>query len=107
MSALSEYWFSLLMEASLPQEEALALAQKIYAEGYEVTSRRYRHLARLPEGKTGIEALMEHDPRLATHCKKHGLEDMAADQYRRCFADKDGLNLTLDLRTFKEFLKLR
>lgn len=107
MSKLSEYWFDTLMETSLPEAEAIALAEKCFREGYEVTSRRYRSLARLPEGKTGIEALIEVDSGVGVHCRTHGLEEDAADFYRRCYAYKAGLQTQLDLRTFKHFLKLR
>lgn len=36
--------------------------QKLIDAGYVQTSNRYRSVARLPEGKTAIQALIESDP---------------------------------------------
>jgi hypothetical protein len=40
-----------------PQEDILAEARRLLGKGYYQTSRRHRRLARLPEGKTGRQAL--------------------------------------------------
>ena len=48
--------------------------------GFEQVSRKYRTLARLPLGKTGLEALAEVDPDLAAQFLRNA-NRMAAEQY--------------------------
>jgi hypothetical protein len=73
----------------------------IVAQGYEQVSRKYRIVARLPEGKTGLEALAEVDPELA----KHMLDEVnleAGRHYMRVHARHTQLSLTWE--EFNEFL---
>jgi hypothetical protein len=87
---------------SLPQEEADALAKKLRAEGFKQTSNKFRHVARLPPGMTGLEALEEVEPSFARELLRR-VEEQAAEHYRRIHADRHGLRETLDLRTFQAF----
>ena len=73
---------------------------KLIEDGYEQVSRKYRTVARLPPGKTGLEALREVDPRLADQFLKNANE-MAKHQYLRCY-DSDKIELTYE--EFSEFL---
>lgn len=75
----------------------------LVAAGYQQTSRTHYggHVAGLPLGKTGIEALAAHDPRLAAH-----LDEGEATRHYLCYwAAKDGLRLILRRRPFTAFLK--
>jgi hypothetical protein len=87
---------------SLPQEEADALAKKLRAEGFKQTSNKFRHVARLPPGKTGLEALAELEPEYVRALQQR-VEDQAAEHYLRVYAARAGLEQTLDLRTFQAF----
>jgi hypothetical protein len=71
--------------------------------GFEQVSRKYRTLARLPAGKTGLEALAEVDAALAARFLQNANEH-AAEQYRRCFARHENkVELTID--EFNEYLE--
>ena len=58
-------------------------------------------VARLPEGKTGLEALAEVDPRLAKNMLDR-MNNAAAEQYLRCYA-KPPYVLNLSVEEFDEF----
>jgi hypothetical protein len=47
----------LTTEELTPQPEDHEFAKKLVAEGWKQTSRRHRHVSRLPPGMTGVEAL--------------------------------------------------
>lgn len=98
--------FDAQLELSLPEAEAKALALKIYREGRGVqVSRRYRMIATLPEGETGLKALKRCSP---THYKRvmASAERSARQDYATYCASKDGQMHELDMRTFAEFKKL-
>ncbi len=89
--------------ASHPSARVVAL----FEEGYLQTSRKFCHVARLPEGKTGIEALIaaelasEHPhPRAVSWANGMG-ELHAANHYRKCHAQREGLWMELDSDTFE------
>ncbi len=77
----------------------------LVAQGYKQVSRKYRMVAGLPEGKTGLEALKEADPEKYADLMTR-VEEMAADRYRTYCADKNGHRLTLTWEEFNEFLTL-
>lgn len=79
-----------------PKEQA----QKLINEGYCQVSGRYRILAKLPEGKTAVEALIEADPRW-----KAKFEDIALGQYLRVYSQTE-CQAELDIETFAEFRRL-
>ncbi len=104
-------------EALNPPLDIQARVEQLFNDGYLQTSRKFRGVARLPDGKTGIEALNEaelanvnlpsdhpsfaywqdHYPKWAS-----GMGELqAAKQYRACHAEKAGLYLTLDAATFE------
>lgn len=71
-------------------------ARVLVAEGYKQTSRKFRHVARLPRGKSGLEALKEADPEGYAHIMDNA-ERQAADTYRRIHArGPDKLSLTVE-----------
>ncbi len=85
--------------------------QKLFDDGWRQISRKYRLIARLPEGKTGKQALydgrieslngvrLEHwTVRTRTWVNVLG-EYNCADHYRRCYAQGD-LRMELDAHTF-------
>jgi hypothetical protein len=76
-------------------------AHELLAKGYQQISRKYRHVARLPEGKTGLQALMEVDPLLAKRMLDSA-ESYAKEHYLRVHA-KD--KLTLSEEEFEAFKK--
>jgi hypothetical protein len=73
-------------------------------QGYEQISRKYRMLGRLPEGKTGLEALREVDPRLAQHFLDNA-NNAAKDQYIRCYTRGEPYRIELTREEFDEFLR--
>lgn len=76
-----------------------ATARRLVAEGYHQVSRAYREVARLPEGKTGIEALQDVGWRDAA-----GMSEWhAADQFRRVYAEGRGLTRKLTRSEFEWF----
>lgn len=70
----------------------MAHLRDLIAQGYEQVSRKYRRLARLPLGMTGLEALRQADPELASHLERN-LEETAKFMYLRIHA-KDFVVLT-------------
>jgi hypothetical protein len=93
-------------------EEHLETARCLIEEGWHQVSRRYRSLARLPDGLSGVTALIDAElrseyphPDLESWAK--GLGDThAGDHYLRCYALRDGNVCELDIPTFAAFRKL-
>lgn len=67
-------------------------------------SNRYRLIARLPEGKTGLEALKERAPESFEHIMQHA-EQLAADEYRRTYARQHGDEVELSSEDYSAFRK--
>lgn len=63
-------------------------AERLVSEGWEQISRKYRMLARLPPGLTGLEALREHDHKLVDRFLAVA-EDNARFQYLRVYAPEE------------------
>lgn len=76
---------------------------QLIAQGYIQVSRRYRIVARLPEGKTGLEALREVDPRLVQEMLDR-VERDATDMYLRVHATP-AEKLNLSETEFEAFLE--
>jgi len=75
---------------------------ELVAAGYMQVSRKYRTIARLPPGKTAIEAMKELHP----HAYQQVLEDIeqsAMRQYLRVYAHSDGNTLELTEEQFNAF----
>ena len=73
------------------------------------TSRRHLHVARLPPGMTGIEALSNAlqergDFRFAQEVEDHWCEGSAGEFYMRCYAAEEGFGATVSSpMDYKEF----
>ena len=74
----------------------------LIAAGFQQVSRKYRMLARLPPGMTGLEALATVDPQLAAHMLLNA-NRQAAEQYMRVYA-KGPDQVTLTEHEFDEYL---
>ena len=75
-------------------------AQALIARGYMQVSSKNRTLARLPPGKTALEALAEVDPQAAKDIRER-MEDQARSRYLRMYA-ADCVEVTDDVfRAFK------
>jgi len=93
--------------------EHIEAARRLLAEGWCQTSRRFRCVARLPPGQTGVEALIDASRRhrsfpladLERWARGLG-ERHAGDHYLRCHAEQDGNSRQLDIPTFAAFRKL-
>lgn len=77
-------------------------AEEMIAQGYKSTSNKYRTVARLPPGKTGIEALREVSPHEYRDIMRQ-LEQRCADRYRCIYAEKNGDQLELSPEEFTAF----
>lgn len=67
------------------------------------TSNKYRSVARLPEGMTGVEALKQYAPDEYRHTMAR-LEQQAADTFRRIYADRvDGCHRELTVEEWQAF----
>ena len=75
----------------------------LLARGARQTSRKYRGVACLPRGMTGIEALKERSPEQYTRLLKD-MESRAADMYRTYVAQSFGDHYELSVEQFNEFL---
>lgn len=75
----------------------------LIAQGYEQVSRKRRTIARLPEGKTGLEALAAVDPTHVANLRT-SMENHAAEFFRRIYAEHAGLTVVLTEEEFSEFL---
>jgi hypothetical protein len=85
-------------------------AAELVGKWFQV-SRRYRTVARLPDGMTGIEALIEAQaqseyphPDYEKWAKGMG-EGSAGDHFLRCYAKKQELWMELGRRTFEAYRK--
>lgn len=87
------------------KRKAEVRASDLLKQGYVQISRRYRIVARLPRGKTGLEALEEADPALVEDWLA-SLEERATEQYLRVYAPNE-LKETLTEEEFNAFLRLR
>lgn len=76
--------------------------EQLVAAGYMQISRAYRRVARLPPGKTAIEAIKEGHPRLYQQLVED-MEESAKRNYLRLCAEKDGNGLELTEELFKQF----
>ena len=93
-------------------DEHIESARQLIEEGWHQTSRAYRMLARLPDGMTGVEALIDAERR-SQHPQSNvvkwanGLGNAGAgEHYLRCYASRDLHGCTLDIPTFSAFKKL-
>lgn len=93
-------------------QEHIDHAMRLINEGACQVSRKHRMVARLPPGKTGVQALIEAErasehphPNLEEWARGMG-EAHAGDHYMRCYADQEGNIVTLDIPTFAAFRKL-
>lgn len=80
---------------------------QLVKEGWKQTSRKYRMIARIPEGYTAIEALKESDPKAAEDLLRR-LNQWAANSFRRLGRPSDKFKdcfRELDEETFKAFRK--
>lgn len=87
---------------SVKSEDAEWIAWLLIEHGWKQTSRRWRMLSRLPDGKTGIEALAEAS-KDAPWAKKLGERDSAA-QFCRVYAGE--LTISVPRNVFDAFRKL-
>lgn len=93
------------MTGPLTREEkrARAKAQRLIDEGWEQTSRKYRAVARLPAGKTGLQALLEVDPLRVLRLLENA-EMWAADEFRRVHShEENGMRQELTNVEFHAF----
>jgi hypothetical protein len=92
--------------AYTPEDEArddAEIAAELVRAGWKSVSNQYRHIARLPEGKTGLEVLRACAPDEFRRIMEHA-EKRAADTYLRMFAGADAGTLqTLDYAMFQAF----
>ncbi len=105
MSRLSDECFERLMAESVPTDEAERIAADLHARGAQQTSRKFRCVAWLPSGETGMQALERVAPNAAREIRQR-IEDSCADTYRRMHAERDGNQQALDLRTFQAFKRI-
>lgn len=80
------------------------LMTHLVRDGYMQTSARFRCVARLPEGKTGLEALRDVAPNDYARIMGQA-ERNAADEFRRIYAERCGLQIQLGPEEFAAFKK--
>lgn len=81
------------------------IAEQLVRDGWQSTSNKYRVIARLPEGKTGLEAVREVDPIAYKRIMEHA-ERQAEAYYRRMLANTSaGTQQTLDESMWRAFKK--
>jgi hypothetical protein len=73
---------------------------------WKQVSNKYRLVARMPEGKTALEALAEANPELHAVVMKRA-EQWAHDDYLRFCAEKHGLQKELSVEEWAEYKKAR
>lgn len=105
MPTQSDICYARLMAESVPEDEAERIASELHAYGARQTSAKYRNVAWLPPGETGLQALERVDPRAAEDIRRR-IEDQCADTYLRVYAERDGNQRSLDLRTFQAFKRI-
>jgi hypothetical protein len=81
-------------------------AQAYLVDGYRSVSNKFRTLARLPPGKSGLEALAEVEPSYAESLIAQA-EERATEAYLRVHAREAGHTLELDPDTFLAFKRLQ
>jgi len=69
-----------------PTQSDLAVARELVDAGWHMVSRRHRTVARLPEGKTGLECLTGV---LNTRWTAEMGEGPAGDMFLRCYTERD------------------
>ena len=82
------------------------IAEELVRAGWQCMSNKYRIIARLPEGATGLEVLRERSPLKFREIMEH-TELRAADVYRRMYAPSEGNTQTLDFDMFEAFKRAR
>lgn len=95
------------LEAMNPTPEQQEEGRRLVAEGWMQTSRKFRHVARVPPGMSPIEALRAVDPRAAADLEDR-LQRWAADSFRRTHAQHPLVaenHRELDIGTFAAFRK--
>lgn len=80
---------------------ATTTAQALYAEGWRVTSRKYRCIARLPPGESGADAY-----RRCSSPPRTLPEHEAADLYRRMYAEREGHASTASATVIVELARI-
>jgi len=98
-------------QVTVPGATPKERAQWLISNGWYQTSRKYRALCRLPEGKTGVEALteasMDMRPWDAEKWATALGEGSAGDHFLRCCAmQTDGLSVEVDQATFNAYREL-
>lgn len=83
----------------------IRFARQLVEDGWYQTSRRHRHVARLPDGMTGVEALAraERFSNLPFRCTD---EDIAGEAYLSRHAAHELNRCELDIPTFAAFKKV-
>lgn len=87
----------------MPTETLQVWVKTLIDSGFQQISRKYRMLARVPEGMTGVEAMRRASPAFVANLEAN-MERMCADQYMRCYARADE-KIELSIEEFTEFLK--
>ncbi len=87
-----------------PTKEEIAKAEQLIKEGYYQISRKYRTLAKLPEGMTGKQALRSVTPIERHYWVDAMPESSAGDHYLSCHTTPEQ-RITLDIPTFIVFRK--
>lgn len=90
---------------SLLDEEVETAARSLVEQGYFQTSGKFRHLARLPEGKTAYEALNEVAPHVAERFKE-SFERWCRSQYLRVYVRGEPDQVTVSPEVLKAFRRL-
>lgn len=108
-TALQQQTYDILMEKSVGEEEANRLATEYHAKKCVQMSSKYRTLAKLPDGESGVQALQRLDPEGLAELRRRAeefVENQAKDHYLLIHAANEGNQFNLDLRTFKAFKQM-
>jgi hypothetical protein len=103
---LQQQAYDALMEKSVDANEAERLALEYHAKNCVQMSSKYRTLAKLPDGETGVQALQRLAPEELQNLEdraKSWIESQARDHYLQQYAAIEGNEFHLDLRTFKAY----
>jgi len=84
------------------ERKAHMTVEEMIAQGYQQTSSKYRIIARLPPGKTAVEALRDVSPHDYAMIVAR-IEQQCASTYRRTYAAKEGNELVLSPEEFAAF----
>lgn len=96
--------FSAEMTAEISSED-MTTGMNLVAEGWVQISRRHRMVARLPKGKTGLQALQERDLGAYKRLMER-VEREAASTFLRVYSNREGERRELTLPEFAAFRKL-